>query len=1234
MLYLFKSAASRAVTFGLIGVLAVGALVGGLRLVLPFADLFRSELEGALSAALGLQVRIGHFGLGLAGLEPRLTIENAELLDPDSGRPLFSLKELQVALNPTASLQELAPEIDSITLVGAELVLQRLRDGKIALSGLEGLKAGYPGARTFFLGNGRFQLEDSDLYWVDEKIGAPALHLTDVRVVFDNSEHEHRLAVLARLFGDRSTELRLVGDLVGAPDGPATWGGDFYLHLRGGGFGTILDGRLPPGLHLGSDSVDLESWTHLEGGRAVQSLNRVAAKGMNIRGAAGDGGIAPMRFDRLEGLLQWRRLGEDRGDSCRFLIGDMALDLPRLFPNPIELDEAAGEIRWHRDDQGRLEVWTDGATVANADVATRSRFSIRLPGNGSSPFLDLQTDFRDVQATSVRRYIPSRRLREKLAAWLDRAFVAGTVPSGTLLFHGTIADFPFDEGQGRFEVRFDVEDATLDYHREWPPIEKIDAAVRFENRKMEIFASTGRFLDSALSDVRVGMPDLGKADALKVRGKAEGPFADDLRVLRETPLRKKLGGLARLFVAKGISDLDLDMSIPLHHEGQEIPSRVAPLRLAGKLGWPGPASLAIPDQDVELTGLGGQLRFTEDGLAADSIEAGLWDVPVRLRLDTGKPRNGAGRSTRILADGTFPVPVLARQFPSSSWKTLKGRARLELRLDIGGADMGTAVPPIDFELTSDLNGLAVELPSPLGKTENGNRQLKLSGRLAAKEVPDVQGSYGDLGLHLGLKRDGHELRLARGAFDLGGASPPLPKGEGLYLQGSVAALDLQDWLDWWEKEKSSAESDSGKGITLRSADLQIERLRLSDTALDDVHLDLDNRGDRWEASIRARDLDGEIRIPSRPRRAPIEAVLERLDLKGLLEAQGGKDSAPTHPHESDPRRADVLDLKVERLLWGKNLLGSLAIRSQAVPNGLDFTELALEGPVMSIQGRGSWLQTGAGSRSELALTAKGSDLGEFLRSLEYKSLIYMAPADIALDLAWPGGPTDPSLAELSGRIGLEVGAGSLLEVEPGVGRVLGILNLEALRRRLTLDFSDLYGRGFAFEKITGELEIRKGKAVIEKLDIDGPSSDIKITGSTDLADGELDQVVIVTPRLGTGVAIAGAVAGGPLVGAAVLLADRVSGGGVDKLGRHQYLVTGPWAEPRIRSTGWSADRQAASASGHFLNDAGHTGPKAPSEPEPGHSEVSQSTEKRAEGRRSEPPAAGDSTSPNLFLESY
>jgi uncharacterized protein (TIGR02099 family) len=1358
MLHLFKSAASRVVTLGLIGLLVAGALIGALRLALPFADLLRSQLEGALSETLGLPVRVGHMGVRLAGLVPRLTLEDAELLDPGSSRPQLRLKRLQIDLNLAATLWDVAPKIDSVTLVGAQLVVKRLQDGRIALSGLEGLKGDDdPEALTFFFGNGRFQLEDSDLRWIDEQTGAPALQLADVSVLFENADQRHRLAVLARLFDDPQTRLRLVGDLEGGPGRPADWHGEIYLHWEGGSLEPVLDGRLPTGLHLGSDSVDLESWSRLEGKLITESLDRIAVDGLRIWSKSGKESVAPLQLDRLEGLLRWRQLGDGRRDGWQLQVKDLALarggsrhpvtdmglrvapgsdggwgveggadsldlsdaadllaqlalllpksprllgdfrprgelhdlrfrvlrrpqdplywavsgriadlhldvhgnfpgirgltadvagndregslflssrdlvlDLPLLFPNPLELDEATGEVRWRHDAQGSLQVSAREIVADNADVATRSRFSISLPADGGSPFLDLQTDFRDVPAASVRGFIPSRILKEKLARWLDRAFVSGRVPSGTLLFRGAIADFPFDEQQGHFEVLFGIDDGILDFHKDWPRLEEIVGEARFRNREMEIRVSGAKFLRSEIVNAAAHIPNLKHAVAIEIQGRAEGPFGDDLRVLGETPLRKKLGALAHTFVAEGVSRLDLDMAIPLRSKGGK-----APLRVTGALSWPGPAALAIPDQDIELTDLAGTLRFTERTLESESIAASLWDVPVRLHVDTIEPQGDAAALTRVRADGRFPASVLARQFPSPSWKSLKGWAQLELRLDVGNADMGESVPPIDFELTSDLAGLAVELPAPLGKPAAGSRRLRLSGRLAPKEALRIQGHYGDLGIDLGLSRGGeNKLHLTRGSFNLGGSAPPLPKDEGLLLRGSAAVLDLKSWRDWWESSGLSGGGDSGGSIALRSADLNIGRLLWTDTVLEDVRLKLSRRSDRWEASIRARELAGKISIPHHLRREPVRVALEWVDLKRLLREEGEEGRTRADGRHEDPRQAHAFDLSVKRLMWGENPLGSVSLRSEAVPDGLAFTDVALTGPLMSIQGRGSWRATGVGPRSSLSLAANGSDLGEFLRRLEFKSLIYKAPAKIVLDLGWPGGPVEPSATDLTGRIQLQVGAGSLLEVEPGVGRVLGILNLEALQRRLTLDFSDLFEPGYAFEKISGEVEIGGGEAVIEALVIEGPSADVSISGSANLVDRELNQIVTVTPRIGTGVAIASAVAGGPLVGAAVFLADKVSGGIVDKLGRHQYLLSGPWTEPKIRRGRLGTDGEQDLAEGHFLESSGRAGAEDPQEPKSGEPDGKTPAEKQTGGQMREAPSLQGDGKKSLFLEGY
>jgi uncharacterized protein YhdP len=141
-------------------------------------------------------------------------------------------------------------------------------------------------------------------------------------------------------------------------------------------------------------------------------------------------------------------------------------------------------------------------------------------------------------------------------------------------------------------------------------------------------------------------------------------------------------------------------------------------------------------------------------------------------------------------------------------------------------------------------------------------------------------------------------------------------------------------------------------------------------------------------------------------------------------------------------------------------------------------------------------------------------------------------------------------------------------VEPGVGRLLGILNLNALQRRLAMDFSDLYATGLAFESMRGRVRLINGKADFNDFTIDGPSSRIIISGLNDLVGERFDQAVIVEPKLGSSVALASAFAGGPVVGAAVYVVDRLAGHPFDRLGRTRYRVSGPWGSPEVIRIGW------------------------------------------------------------------
>ena len=255
---------------------------------------------------------------------------------------------------------------------------------------------------------------------------------------------------------------------------------------------------------------------------------------------------------------------------------------------------------------------------------------------------------------------------------------------------------------------------------------------------------------------------------------------------------------------------------------------------------------------------------------------------------------------------------------------------------------------------------------------------------------------------------------------------------------------------------------------------------------------------------------------------------------------------------------------MESLRYGDDVLGRLLLTTEPISGGVRFSEMSLEGPLLRATASGQWtIDATDYAQTELRVDAHSDDLGQLLHALDYYSESQGAPADAQLSLTWPGGPERFSLERARGSLSMELGAGRLLAVDPGVGRMLGLVNLSALTRRLTLDFTDVTDPGFGFDSISGSASIGGGQARLNNVELLSSTADIRITGVTNLVERTFDQKVQVTPKVGSGVAIAGAVAGGPLVGAAVLLADKISGGAMDRIGRQEYQVTGPWAEPKI-----------------------------------------------------------------------
>ena len=1452
------------------GIIAAALLSLAVRLALPQANLFRDQLSDALAGMLGAQVSIGQVEARLRGFAPQFTLRDLRLRDLDSGELLLSLRKLRVDLDLSASLREGAPRIDGVTLVGADLEVVRNADSRILVRGLDKLRGSDPGARAFFLRRGRFSLANSTLHWTDHRAGVPTVHLRVKRLDLYNRYRRHLARIAARPLGEASGELTLLADLTGSPYSMGEWSGELYLRWQGKDLAQLLRGRLPAGLGIASERIDIETWNRLDAGRPVSALARLElgdvalsrrldrAPGLNADADAdADAAPAPdpdappaptavqdpgsLDLGRVAALADWQptdsgwrvhlaklaflgfelpqaaltlkrlptaatgageitrqrlsglirelplamvqrlapilamvlnqppaatqglqgfdlagqardlrfrlyldadastdvdanqgvqidstlgRVDASRTDPARGSIdggtGEASADWqvqgaidglqvdqcspntstdarpgtcadrrPRLNgldlvfeagpgggyigldgraimldPRPglggvLDLKNLAGDIQWRLNADGVLDISTNALVANTADIDTETSLEAQFYTFGASPVIKLHTRLdngRPGNFDQLGSYLPVAVMNDGLERWLLRSVRAGTLTSGDAGFHGRLRDFPNDCGNGHFELTLNLSGGELDYlpprpapdpiavsdaerakRLGWPPIRGVDASIRFRDRSLTIEVARGELRNTRLTSGSASIKNLWRPTTMAITGQAVGPLTDGLWVLRNTPLSNNLSGVADAFDVTGDAALALELQIPLQKPRADGKPR--PVGFDGALSFDGKQTLTPRALPLTLSGLNGRLRFDPAGVHAQEIAAQVDGQPIRIGLATKQRTRQAGAETEgqtlIEIAGRSTVKELARRFPSPLWSIAEGRADWTLELTLNNADMQLAAPPLNILLKSDLRGVALSPPTPLGKPADEARPLRLTTAFTGAWPMDLKLEYGANGGLMQLQRepatDTHVL--ARAAFAIGAMPQRLPDAPGILIDGRLDQVDLSPWLAWSRDAQelfgssNPATSANSTPLVLPSR-LEVGEVRFGALRLTDLDVRFAPRSGGWSIGFEGGGNGGSVELPRMGSDGTLRVRLDDLDLKPFVEPDP---AAETPTADDDPRNIGRLALTIESLRLDDDVLGRARLSIEPIDNGVRFTEINLEGSLLSATANGRWTVDATDYvQTEIRAFAQSDDFGRLLNALDYSSEVQGAPADAELSLSWPGGPRRFSLERARGSLAMELGSGRLLAVDPGVGRMLGLVNLSALTRRLALDFTDVTDPGFGFDSIRGNLSIGSGLARIGQFELLSSTADIRITGIANLVDHTLDQQVQVTPKVGSGVAIAGAVAGGPLVGAAVLLADKVSGGALDRIGRQDYRVTGAWTEPRIERLSVSNSISSGSSNGASAANSKTAKPRPATTqrtPEP----PSQSGAKTGSGSARDRPAP---KADNPFLEGF
>jgi uncharacterized protein YhdP len=225
--------------------------------------------------------------------------------------------------------------------------------------------------------------------------------------------------------------------------------------------------------------------------------------------------------------------------------------------------------------------------------------------------------------------------------------------------------------------------------------------------------------------------------------------------------------------------------------------------------------------------------------------------------------------------------------------------------------------------------------------------------------------------------------------------------------------------------------------------------------------------------------------------------------------------------------------------------------------------VATTAPEFTIVGRGSWWMEPGGPRTRLAVELNSTDFAATERALGYRDAVDARKARFTADITWPGGPGANILPHLGGTLELKLEDGQLRDVEPGAGRILGLLSVAELPRRLALDFRDVTEQGLAFDTVQGNFELRDGSAFTQNLLLKGPAVDIGLAGRTGIVAEDYDQTMVVSGNPGGPLVVAGALAGGPVGAAGALLISQLFKGQLQGLTRAYYQIKGPWSAPAV-----------------------------------------------------------------------
>ena len=900
------------------------------------------------------------------------------------------------------------------------------------------------------------------------------------------------------------------------------------------------------------------------------------------------------------------------GGQASVKIAKGSLDLPGIFEETrLPLDQLSVQAQWKSADE-KIDLQLRDLKFENADAQGQAQVRWRTDDAAAGPpeagepadrrfpgILDLQGSLSRADGSRVHRYLPLV-LGDEARHYVRDAVIKGQVGDVKFKVKGPVWHLPFaDPAQGDFQVSAKVRNGHLVYVPKalqppgaapWPALTELNGELLFSRASLQVKAASGKVaglpgLQLLKGEARIA--DLEHQPAVEVAVELKGALSDALGFVNTSPLGAMTEHALAGASATGVADYRFRLRLPIDDIDKST--------VQGTVTLPG-NDLKFLAQAPLLGQLKGVVNVTEQGFSVAGAQARLLGGEVRIDGGTRPLASAAGPKTSVAfrAQGTVTADGLRQA-------TELGLAP-GVAAHISGSTAYTAtllfrqgVPEV--MVSSSLQGMALNLPAPLAKTAETALPLRFENQLVASSMDAGKALQDQLTLSIGrvaaisYLRDlsGTDVRVVRGSIgvglEAGESTPAPPTGVGAHV--NLPVLDLDAWESILGQAGGASVAQPAASAPAGPADamgylpnvvaIRAKELKVQGRSLNNVVAGASRDGLNWRANIDADELDGylEFRQPGAQGAGRVYARLARLSLAA------SEASEVEAILDEQPASIPALDIVVEDLeLRGKKLgrveieaINRVGAQAEGGVREWRLNKFNVILPEAVLTATGNWAALPAGSRAARPLNERRrasmdfrleiADSGELLGRFGMKGVIRRGKGTLQGQVAWMGSPLSLDYPSLSGEFHVDVASGQFMKADPGIAKLLGVLSLQSLPRRLTLDFRDVFSQGFAFDFIRGDVTIRRGVAQTNNLQMSGVNAAVLMEGRAGIADETQNLKVVVVPEINAGTASLIATAINPVVGLGSFLAQMFLRRPLMEAATQEFQIDGSWYDPII-----------------------------------------------------------------------